>query len=315
MKTILIGAVSSSKTMLESMIATGFPVTYVFSLDEKYSEHVSGYQPIHEIAERSHIPYQKFHNINEEQNIEIITKIEPDYIFVVGLSQLVGQKIMDAAKIGVVGFHPTPLPQMRGRAANVWQMLLGIHRTKCSMFMIDEGIDSGDILGQEEYIIEDTDYAADVEIKINDALGKLAKKVLKKISDGTLEIKKQKEEEATYLLKRTPEDGWINWGDSIEYIHRLVRAVSRPFPGAYAFYDKEHKIIIWKADLMENRKYIGIPGQIADIKEDYMDIVCRDGILRVTEYENVDQVKLIVGHKLKGTTEASIGCFSGEELL
>ena len=78
------------------------------------------------------------------------------------------------------------------------------------MFMIDEGIDSGDILGQEEYIIEDTDYAADVEIKINDALGKLAKKVLKKISDGTLEIKKQKEEEATYLLKRTPEDGWIN---------------------------------------------------------------------------------------------------------
>lgn len=315
MKTVLIGAVSSSKTMLESMIVTGFPITYVFSLDEKYSENVSGYQPIHETAEKSHIPFKKFHNINEDENIEIINKIEPDYIFVIGLSQLVGKKIMDAAKIGVIGFHPTPLPKMRGRAANVWQMLLGIHRTKCSIFMIDAGIDSGDILGQEEYIIEDTDYASDVEIKINEALGRLAKRVLKQISEGNLEVKKQKEEEATYLLKRTPEDGWINWGDPIEYIHRLVRAVSKPFPGAYAFYDKEHKIIIWKADSMENTKYIGIPGQIAYIDDHYMDIVCKDGILRVTEYENEDHVKLTVGHKLKGTTEASIGCFSGREIL
>lgn len=315
MKSILIGAVSSSKKMLESMIATGFPVTYVFSLDEEYSQNVSGYQPIHMIAEKYHIPYQKFKKINEKENIEIITKIEPDYIFVIGLSQLVGKEIMDAAKIGVVGFHPTPLPKMRGRAANVWQMLLGVHRTKCSMFMIDGGIDSGDILGQEEYIIEDTDYASDVEIKINEALERLAKRVLKQINDGTLRVRKQNEKEATYLLKRTPEDGWINWCDPIEYIYRLVRAVSRPFPGAYALYDKEHKIIIWKAKPVENIKYIGIPGQIAYIDEHYMDIVCKNGILRVTEYENIDQVKLIVGHKLKGTTEESIGCFSGKEIL
>ena len=70
-------------------------------------------------------------------------------------SQLIDKEIIDAAKIGAIGFHPTPLPKFRGRAALVWQVLLGVKDTKCSLFFIDEGMDSGDIIGQEEYTIED----------------------------------------------------------------------------------------------------------------------------------------------------------------
>lgn len=299
MKSILIGSVVSSEIVLEEMIQSKFPVDMVFSLDEQYSKDVSGYYPIHKTAENNGIPFRKFKRIGTQENIDLIKEIEPDYIFVIGLSQIVSKDIIDCAKCGVVGFHPTPLPKFRGRAAMVWQVLLGVHETKCTLFMIDEGMDSGDILGQEEYLIEDTDYAVDVERKLCDALRRLTPRVLAQILDGTIHPVKQNEEEATYLLIRRPEDGWINWQQPVEKIQRLIRAVSKPYPGAFGMYDGEHKIIIWKADYLENKKYIGIPGQICEIKNEYFDVLGTDGLIRIWDFENSDQVKLLVGHKLK----------------
>ncbi len=229
----------------------------------------------------------------------MIKGINPDYIFVIGLSQLIGREIINSASKGVIGFHPTPLPKFRGRAAIVWQILLGIRQTKCSLFFIDEGMDSGDILGQEEYTIEDTHYAIDVSLKCREAFRKLIAKVLPKLLSGAIKPIKQNEEEATYLLKRTPEDGLIGWNDSVKVIQRLIRAVSKPYPGAFSYYNGKHKVIFWKADYLENKKYIGIPGQIAYISKDYMDIVCIDGLLRVYDYDNLDNIKLSVGNKFK----------------
>lgn len=299
MKSVLIGSVGSSKQMLEAMIEAGFPISCVFSVDEQYSAGISGYQPIHKIAEENGIRFKKFRKINDQENVELIKSIAPDYIFVIGLSQLVKKEIIDSAKIGVVGFHPTALPKMRGRAANVWQVLLGVHDAKVSLFFIDEGTDSGDILGQEPYVIEDTDYAEDVGRKIDEAAAKISRRVLKQIMDGTIKPIKQNEEEATYLLRRVPEDGLIDWNLPIKNIHTLIRAVSHPFPGAFGKYDGKHQIIIWRAEILESKKYIGLNGQIAEIADDYIDVVCKDGLLRISQYENVDNIKLFVGHKLR----------------
>lgn len=299
MKSIFIGSVTSSRIMLEEMIALGFPIDMVFSLDEKYSKDVSGYFPIHEIAEKNNIPYKKIKKISTDENIKIIQDIAPDYIFVIGLSQLIDKRILDIPSKGCIGFHPTPLPKFRGRAAMVWQVLLGVHETKCTLFKLDEGMDSGDILGQQEYVIEDTDYAKDVENKLLIALKELSHKVLKGIINGTLVPRKQNEDDATYLLIRRPEDGLIDWKEPINEIHRLVRAVSHPYPGAFGMYDGVHQIKIWHADIVENRNIIGIPGQICRIGENSFDVLGSDGILRITEWENIDGVKMFVGHKLK----------------
>lgn len=299
MRSVLIGSVRSSQIFLEEMIAVGFPVDMVFSLDEKRSEGVSGYFPIHETAEKHGIPFRRFERISTEENIRLLEELRPDYIFVIGLSQLIDQRILSIPAKGCVGFHPTPLPKFRGRAAMVWQVLLGVHETKCTLFMLDEGMDSGDILGQQEYVIENTDYAKDVEEKLCMAIRPLACRVLKGLLDGSVVPVKQNEAEATYLLIRRPEDGLIDWKEPVEKIHRLVRAVSHPYPGAFGMYDGLHQITIWRAEPMENRNIIGIPGQICRIAEDSFDVLCGDGILRVTDWDNVDRVRLYVGHKLK----------------
>ena len=299
MKTVLIGSVISAEIVLKEMIAASFPVDMVFSLDEQYSANVSGYRPIHELAAANGIPYTKFRKIGDEQNVELLRSLAPDYIFVIGLSQIVDKRILDIPKKGCIGFHPTPLPKFRGRAAMVWQVLLGVHETKCSLFMLDEGMDSGDIIGQEDWCIEDTDYAVDVERKLCEALGRLAKRVLPTLLDGSLRPVPQKEDEASYLLIRRPEDGHIDWTEPTEKVHRLIRAVSHPYPGAFGMYDGTHPLVIWRAERRENKNIIGIPGQICAIGDGWIDVLGSDGILRATDFENPDGVKLFVGHKLK----------------
>ena len=101
--------------------------------------------------------------------------------------------------------------------------------------------------------------------------------------EDTIIPEKQNEEEATYLLIRRPEDGLIDWTEPVENVHRLIRAVSKPYPGAFGMYDGKNKI----------------PGQICKLSDGCFDVLGPDGIIHVTEYENTDNVKLLVGHKLK----------------
>ena len=300
MKTILIGAVTTTRRVLETMVEVDFPISYVFSLDDAVSENVSDYDPIFKTAEKYNVPYKKFKKINDEENVKIIKEIEPDYIFVIGLSQLVKDEIINAAKKGVVGFHPAPLPKYRGRATNVWQQLLGVKESAVSVFFIDDGIDSGDILAQEPYYIGDDDYCQDVLDKIDEAAIVAMRKVLIGLRDNTLVPVKQNDEEASYTLKRSPEDGLIDWNQSIKDIHLFIRAISKPYPGAFSMYDGKSKIVIYRAEILENKKYIGFNGQIAELRKDGFDVVCKDGLLRVTDYENVDNVKMFVGHRFRG---------------
>jgi methionyl-tRNA formyltransferase len=212
-------------------------ISMVFSLGEKNSAGVSGYYPIHKTAKKNAIPFVKFQMINDEKTIKQLKLIAPDYIFVVGLSQLVGKDVLECALKGVIGLHPTALPKFRGRAPMVWQILLGAHESKITLFLMNQEMDAGDIIGQEPYVINETDYAEDLDHKGLIALRSLTKRVLSQIKTDTIMPVKQNESEATYLLKRTPEDGQIDWSLPCERIQCLIRAVSRPFPGAYSYYE------------------------------------------------------------------------------
>lgn len=297
MKFVLIGSVISSQCALEIMIQKKLNISMVFSLDESCSDNVSTYRPIHKIAEENGIPFTKFKKINDEENLKILREIEPDYIFVIGLSQLVRQELLDCAQKGVIGYHPAPLPKFRGRAAIVWQILLGMKKSAASLFFIDEGTDSGDIICQEEFVINETDYAEDVLESAKDAgLRALSKGIDLLLTPGFAPTP-QNHEEATYLLRRAPEDGAIDWSQSGRDIQRFIRAVSRPYPGAFSNYEDKGKVVFWRADFIPTDKYYGFNGQIIENTDEYIDILCKDGKLRVTEYEASNDFKLIAGHR------------------
>lgn len=297
-KTVFIGSVLSSKVALKTLIESGIKVDLVCSLGEDFSKNVSDYYPIHEIASKSNIPYLKFKKINSEVVLKAIEKIGPDYIFVIGLSQIISQEILNMAKKYSIGFHPTHLPKYRGRAALPWQIILGVRECKVSLFKLDENMDSGDIIYQYPYNIDENDYAMDVYNKVCKAMENALKKCLSDIYNDSANFIKQNEERATYLLVRRPEDGRINWNLTGKEVETLIRATSNPYPGAFVYY-KDEKVVFWKARLEKNDKYTGIPGQIAWIEDnEEIGIVAKDSMIVVTDYEFVEKKSnFVVGHK------------------
>lgn len=299
MKVVVIGSVSSTNVLLEEMVKHDIKIYRIFSLHEEKKNSVSGYFPLHEFAKNNNIDYTTFKKINDDHIVKIIQNIKPDYIFVTGLSQIICKEIIESARIGVIGNHPTDLPKFRGRAAIPWLILLGVKKSKVSLFFIDEGVDSGDIIDKEEYKISNSDYALDVINKVNKAFRMMLKRVLPKLEKFELNSAKQNHQAATYLLKRKPEDGLIKWDNSGSQIISLIRASSNPYPGAFSYYKGNNKIIIWRASFINNSKYIGISGQIAEISKDNVYIVCNDGLLKIEEYSIENNVRLILGEKLK----------------
>ncbi len=92
-----------------------------------------------------------------------------------------------------------------------------------------------------------------------------------------------------YWPKRTPEDGKIDWNKSAKEIHRLIRASTKPYPGAFTFY-KNKKIIIWKAGFSQEE--IMVPGEILK-NEKFIDIGTKKGVIIIKEYSinNNDKLK------------------------
>lgn len=296
-KTVFIGSVLSSKVALETLIDNKIKVDLVCSLDEEVSRNVSDYYPIHEIAALNSIPIIKFKNINTEEVYNKIQEIRPNFIFVIGLSQIIPLNLLELASDYAIGFHPTPLPKYRGRAAIPWQIILGVEDSAATLFKLDKGMDSGDIIAQHAYRIEKTDYAIDVYNKVCQSLREMLNKSLPAIYSDSVNLIKQNHDEATYLLARRPEDGRIDWKNKASEIETLIRATSKPYPGAFTVY-KDVKVIIWKANAEKNDKYTGIPGQIAFINNDNIGVITGEGLLLITEFEvqNHDN-RFLVGHK------------------
>ena len=287
-KTVFIGSVLSSKVALQFLIKKGINIDLVCSLDEEASKNISDYYPIHNVAEENSLPYIKFKKINNHEVIKTIEKINPDFTFVIGISQIIPDDILININEYAIGFHPTPLPKYRGRAALPWQIILGIHESKISLFKLDKGMDSGDIICQYPYIIEENDYAIDVYNKVCKAMEYALNKCLVKIYNNSVDFKKQREEDATYLLTRRPEDGKINWDYPGIEIHALIRAASYPYPGAFTFYNNK-KITVSRARIEENHKYIGLPGQIACLGNGQeISVVTKDSLLVFTDYITED---------------------------
>ena len=215
-------------------------------------------------------------NINAIDTIQIIKEYNPDYIFVIGWSQIIKKEILETPKRGIIGYHPSPLPKNRGRGVIPWTILQKNKETGSTLFWIDEGIDSGDILLQKVFPVEYNETAKTLYMKHMKVLRELLIEALGLIEDGNPPRIPQDHSKTTYCAKRTPEDGLINWDLPAEEIWTLIRAVTEPYPGAFTYY-KDKKLIIWEAVYIGDAPYWGLPGQIQQLSSSGALVTCGDG--------------------------------------
>lgn len=236
---------------LEAIYEIGGTVDLLVSLPDEMAGQKSGRIYLDDFAQRHRIALFKTRHINDEAARAALAEARLDWLFIVGWSQIAGPEVLAIPRQGVIGMHPTLLPQGRGRAAIPWAILKGLDKTGVTMFQMDSGVDTGPIIAQVEVPLGPDTDASELYAAIDAAHVKLMRSAFPQLAAGTISLSPQNEEAATIWPGRKPEDGRIDLTASVYDAERLVRAVTRPYPGA--FVDDGHvRTIIWQAEVAGN---------------------------------------------------------------
>jgi methionyl-tRNA formyltransferase len=237
---------------IEASLLEGFKFDLLITLHDHKSKSKSGRIYLDQIAQENDMELLKINHINDPEVIEIIKKKEIDWLFIIGWSQIASEQTINAPKLGIIGAHPTLLPEGRGRAAIPWAIIKCLKQTGVTFFNMDQGVDTGEILAQQIIPIEVRETATTLYKKVNEAHVSLFLDTLPKLVSGNYSLQKQDESKATYWEGRTSADGEIKTSMTPEEVDRLVRATTHPYPGAF-YYDKDGgKVIVWDTDQLNN---------------------------------------------------------------
>ena len=241
------------------------------TLKDDISKKKSGRIYLDEVAKKNNTPLLKINHINDNEVLKNLKKYDIDWLFIIGWSQIASERVINTCNTGTIGAHPTLLPEGRGRAAIPWTIIKGLNKTGLTFFKMDKGVDTGNILDQIDIPVLENETASTLYEKVNIAHIDLMRQIWPHILNNSLEEKKQDESKATYWEGRKPKDGEINPSNmTVQEIDRLVRATTKPYPGAFLI-QNDKKIIIWKGE--------------KDSKKRGIKIQCKDGVFIGTETE------------------------------
>ena len=297
MRIAFIGAVEGSAIALRSLVDAGQSPGLVITLPPAAARRHSDYVDLAPLAEAGGSALVHTVDINAPETIEALRSFETDLALVIGWSQVCRSEFMSVARIGNIGFHPAPLPHMRGRAVIPWTILRGEKETAATLFWLDAGVDSGPILLQEAIPVADEETARGLYDKQTDALARLLPRAVGLVAKGEAARIEQDHARATYCAKRTPEDGRIDWRAPAETVLRLIRAVGDPYPGAFTTVDGQRLIVDAATRFADSHRYIGLPGQVQIHTSTGFAVRCGDGeVIDVTAWrrdgDSVDRPRL-----------------------
>lgn len=286
MRLVLVGAVDSTKAALDAMIEAGYPPALLVTLTTDLAKRHSDFVDLEDAASGAGVPVYRTRKSDCPETQDKIRAVDPDIVLVVGWSQICGPDFLAIPKIGCLGFHPSALPELRGRAAIPWTILSGTDRAGASFFWIDEGTDTGDIAAQMIFPIDpETETARSLYDRQLEALKTLLVDLLAQLEQGTIPRRPQSHDKATWCARRRPEDGRIDWTRPVSEISRLIRAVGPPYPGAFSkMPDGSGTVTICNCRRdADGHRYLGLPGQIQSVTQDGFRVKCGDGACLIVE--------------------------------
>lgn len=265
---------------LEAVCAGGGRFALVVTLADETARAKSGRVGFDEFCERHQTPLLKVKNINDVEVVERLRAAQLDWLFIVGWSQIARAPIINAARLGSLGMHPTLLPTGRGRAAIPWAILKGLDRTGVTLFRIDEGVDTGPIAAQVTIPMTPGETATSLYAKAGEAHVRLLLESWPALMQGDLAFTVQDHARATVWPGRRPEDGRIDLPMPIATAERLIRAVTHPYPGA--FFDTDAgRVRVWAAAVAENAL---VPSPNPGFDPQRATLTFPDGVLRLLDW-------------------------------
>jgi methionyl-tRNA formyltransferase len=219
------------------------------------------------------LPYSvvKQYSLNSPEDRNAMLALELDALLVMGWQRLIPAWFLERLSIGAFGMHGSskPLPHGRGRSPMNWSLIQNKECFYTHLFRYRPGVDDGEIAAVQVFDITPFDTCLTLHYKNTLSMIGLLERSLPALLEGTAKLTPQPTEGATYYPKRAEEDGLIYWTDTTIEIYNLVRAVTRPFPGAFSFLDNqaEKKVRIWRAIPFDTRLDWpnAVPGQVVAV--------------------------------------------------
>lgn len=229
--------------------------------------------PVKELALLEGIPVKQPESFRTIEEIVRFRDLDADCAVVVAYGRILPKEMLEAYPHGAINVHFSLLPKYRGAAPVNWAIVNGEAVTGVTIMQMDTGLDTGDILLQEELLIGEREAAPELLDRAANLGADMLSRALSNISD--LIPIKQNDDEATYapILKRS--DGEIDWRMKAEQIERRIRGF-KPFPGSFTWF-KGKRVVLHDAEAIEADVAVMTAGTIASVPDDGIVVRCGEG--------------------------------------
>jgi methionyl-tRNA formyltransferase len=211
---------------------------------------------------------------NTPDVLAAIAEAKPDFLFSFYYRHMLKAPLLAIAPRGAYNMHGSLLPQYRGRVPVNWAVLRGETETGATLHVMNEKPDNGAIVDQQAVPILPNDTAHEVFGKVTVAAEQVLWRCLPALLAGTQPLTVQDLTQGGYFGGRKPEDGRIDWSWPAKRIHDFVRALTKPYPGAFADVDGK-RLVIWRTWVLPAMQG---DGQVHLAAQDGMVVLqCADG--------------------------------------
>jgi methionyl-tRNA formyltransferase len=253
--------------------------------------------PVKIMAQKFGLPIFQSEKVKDQSFIELFQKLNPDMVVVVAFGQILPKVIIDHPPLKCLNIHPSLLPKYRGAAPINWPIIHGETKTGVTIMLMDEWMDSGDILMQEETEIGETETYGELHDRLAQLGATLLIKTIEQMVEGTAKRKPQDASGVTFAPRLKKETGKINWHDNVFNIVNLIRGLS-PSPAAYTSLE-EQVLKIFSAEANQ-KKVSEAPGTIGAASAAGLPVAASDGYLILKDVQLAGKKRMLISDFLRG---------------
>lgn len=253
--------------------------------------------PIKHLAEKLGLPVYQPDKVKDPLFWELLHKLNPEMIVVAAYGQILPKAVIDFPPLKCLNIHPSLLPKYRGAAPINWSIIRGEQQTGVTIMVMDEGMDSGDIVLQQQTQIKEGETYGELHDRLAIQGASLLLEALEKIVAGTALPRPQDTAAVTFAPRLTKETGRINWHSNAADIVNLIRGLS-PTPAAYTYLSGQVLKIFAAAAEMEKPEIS--PGQVSLHHKDGLAVAAADGYVFLTEIQLAGKKRMSINDFLRG---------------
>jgi methionyl-tRNA formyltransferase len=298
-KIVFMGTPEFAVPSLEILITHDYPIVGIVTQPDrpKGRGRVFAPSPVKVLAGKYHLPVSQPERMKDPKVIDYFRSLSPDLVVVVAFGQILPPEILEIPKMGCINVHPSLLPKFRGAAPMNWTIIRGEVKTGVTIMLMDEGLDTGDILTQEETMIDAEETFGELHDQLANSGAALLLKTVEMITSGTVTRTSQNDYLATYAPRLKKKDGLIRWKADVRQIVNLIRGLS-PIPCAYTSY--KGKILKIFSARVEEVSVTETPGKVGSETQAGLPIAARNGYVYLTDIQLENKKRMSVHDFLRG---------------